>query len=616
MSSNLLLFSPKLKALDIKGNPISGAKLYTYTAGTSNVAVSYKDIDLTIAHSNPIISNNFGDFPAIYLGKTSYKIVLCDENDNVLWTLDNIDLYDENAYLVTKNSDGDIIIENTNLNKDIIFKATNTDYPNGEEVARISSTNMTIRYNDKLNVEEEISDDDDVPNVLWTKNKVSEASPYDFQSGFDLSVNEDLVNIIISPGNGTVENASVGNFLTKLTITKDCSTAWNPETQASVCCPISGPYDVSENPYYVSFTETSEVVEGETIYHTAATIRASTKFSFANGLEDTNYASVIYTLESDYSPTALQDIADGYYNLWVTYNSDTSTFTGYISNKDPIYLANVPTTFIDDTFYYISSINKTFIGSTETKAMYLGWFTIENGKKVRSRFTDYGEREDICTKLITKRAYTTVGSNSYTAPTNFKYATVIAIGGGGYGYIIEIGTTSQYYISPGGGGGAICRDILYDISSETFTVGTVNSASTFADMTASGGSNGAVAYGGDGGIGGIPYNTRSFTDNYVGVNGLDGVDGVITYSYSQTAGGGGNADYATLAATVGSNELDGYGTGLGAGNVGNGIFRNSSATLYGGGGCGYWKNTTQSISRPGTTSPYARQGLVLIIEVA
>ena len=290
----------------LKGAPISGAKLYVYLAGTSIKSVSYKENSLQTAHSNPVISNNFGDFPAIYLGKDVYKLVLCDDVDNVLWTLDEVDLNDENSYLVTQDTDGNIVIENTSVNKDIIFKVTNTDYPNGGEVARISSSNMTLKYNPELDIEEQISNDDEIPNVLWTKNKVAEASPYNFQSGFDMTVNVDLVNIAIGPGNGTIENVSgAGNFISLSTISKDISLAWAPETQAAVCCPnnFRAILDVSENPSITCFfAETSEVVEGETVYHTAATLRATTKLSFPDGLEDTNKVGIIYSLDSDFSP--------------------------------------------------------------------------------------------------------------------------------------------------------------------------------------------------------------------------------------------------------------------------------------------------------------------------
>ena len=617
MSSNLLLFSPKIKALDVKGAPISGAKLYVYLAGTSIKSVSYKENSLQTAHSNPVISNNFGDFPAIYLGKDVYKLVLCDDVDNVLWTLDEVDLNDENSYLVTQDTDGNIVIENTSVNKDIVFKTTNTDYPNGGEVARISSSNMTLKYNPELDIEERISNDDEIPNVLWTKNKVAEASPYNFQSGFDMTVNADLVNIAISPGNGTIENVSgAGNFISLSTISKDISLAWAPETQAAVCCPISGPYDVSEEPFYVSFTETSEVVEGETVYHTAATLRATTKLSFPNGLEDTNKTGIIYTLDSDFSPVEWQDIADGYYNLWVTFDG-VSTLTGHITATDPIYLANVPGSFEDDTFYYISSINKTFVGSTETHGMYLGWFTIENGRKIRSRFTDYGKREDICTKLITKRPYTSTGTNTYTAPTNFKYATVIAIGGGGGAYKRFSHNTTKYEITSGGGGGAICRDILYDISSVTFTVGAAGSASTFGDMIASAGANGSSGIPGTYGAGGIAYNTRAFTGNYYGVNGVDGSIGAVTVSASLKAGAGGKADYATLAANVGTDELSGYGTGLGGAAVSGNTATSYAGSVYGGAHSGECSHSNRIISS--THPPYlltGAQGFVLIVEVA
>lgn len=77
---------------DNNGNPLSGGKLYTYAAGTSTPAVTYTSSSGSAANANPIILNSAGRPPAqIWLvANSTYKLVLADANDVVLWTMDNI----------------------------------------------------------------------------------------------------------------------------------------------------------------------------------------------------------------------------------------------------------------------------------------------------------------------------------------------------------------------------------------------------------------------------------------------------------------------------------------------------------------------------------------------
>lgn len=79
---------------DTNGVPLSGGKLYTYTAGTTAPAVTYTTSAGTpgTENPNPIILDSAGRPPAqIWLpNSTSYKFVLTSSTDVPVWTKDNI----------------------------------------------------------------------------------------------------------------------------------------------------------------------------------------------------------------------------------------------------------------------------------------------------------------------------------------------------------------------------------------------------------------------------------------------------------------------------------------------------------------------------------------------
>ena len=84
------LGSPYYRALDANGNPISGAKLYIYGAGTTTPSTTYQDSGLSSAHASPVVADSAGYFPTIYMNPGNYKYVLKTSADVTLWTQDNI----------------------------------------------------------------------------------------------------------------------------------------------------------------------------------------------------------------------------------------------------------------------------------------------------------------------------------------------------------------------------------------------------------------------------------------------------------------------------------------------------------------------------------------------
>jgi hypothetical protein len=78
--------------LTTTGLPLNGGLLYTYQAGSSTPLATYSDNAGNVANANPIVLGVDGR-PASEIWLTygfSYKFVLCDSNNNVIQTYDNL----------------------------------------------------------------------------------------------------------------------------------------------------------------------------------------------------------------------------------------------------------------------------------------------------------------------------------------------------------------------------------------------------------------------------------------------------------------------------------------------------------------------------------------------
>ncbi len=74
---------------DGNGNPLAGGKVFTYLAGTTTPIASFTDSTGLVANTNPVIldASGRGD---LWLAPGSYKVVLKDLNDVVIWTKDKV----------------------------------------------------------------------------------------------------------------------------------------------------------------------------------------------------------------------------------------------------------------------------------------------------------------------------------------------------------------------------------------------------------------------------------------------------------------------------------------------------------------------------------------------
>lgn len=84
----VLLCPTYITVQDANGVPVSGAKIYTYAAGTTTPKATYTTAAATVQLPNPIIADSAGRFTAWISG--SYKIVVHDANDVEIDTQDNV----------------------------------------------------------------------------------------------------------------------------------------------------------------------------------------------------------------------------------------------------------------------------------------------------------------------------------------------------------------------------------------------------------------------------------------------------------------------------------------------------------------------------------------------
>ena len=96
MVDSVQVFDPNFRVLDSNGDPVSGAKIYFYDAGTTDDQTTYSDDDLMTALPNPIICDSGGrptsdgnSLVNVYVGTAAYKCTITDSDDVQLYLVDN-----------------------------------------------------------------------------------------------------------------------------------------------------------------------------------------------------------------------------------------------------------------------------------------------------------------------------------------------------------------------------------------------------------------------------------------------------------------------------------------------------------------------------------------------
>lgn len=88
--SGTVMPSPFQVVLDTNGDPVSGALIYTYTAGTTTAASTYTTSVLDVANANPIVADSAGRYVAFLPVGASFKFVIKDAGGVTLRTVDGV----------------------------------------------------------------------------------------------------------------------------------------------------------------------------------------------------------------------------------------------------------------------------------------------------------------------------------------------------------------------------------------------------------------------------------------------------------------------------------------------------------------------------------------------
>lgn len=128
MVSAVLLPNAKAAFIAASGAPAVGYKVKTYDAGTLTPRPTYLDAAGVGSNTNPIILDARGE--AVIYWSGSYKVILTDPNDVVIWTADN---FSPSSILA-----GPVGIDMTPVNELDIDKST----ANAPAVAQLQNTNV------------------------------------------------------------------------------------------------------------------------------------------------------------------------------------------------------------------------------------------------------------------------------------------------------------------------------------------------------------------------------------------------------------------------------------------------------------------------------------------
>ncbi len=102
MSSAQLLPNVFQTWQDSNGSPLNGGKLYSYAAGTVTPQATYTDEGAGTANANPVVLNSAGQASVWLRTDLSYKLVMKDSLNNVLWTSDHVNIVNPGSIDNTK----------------------------------------------------------------------------------------------------------------------------------------------------------------------------------------------------------------------------------------------------------------------------------------------------------------------------------------------------------------------------------------------------------------------------------------------------------------------------------------------------------------------------------
>lgn len=99
--AGIIATEPWWTILDANGNPVSGAKIYVYDAGTSTPFVVYQDAALTVPHAQPAVADSAGRITIYLPPQSSVKVAIYTSGSVLIRETDPITTPDLGAALET-----------------------------------------------------------------------------------------------------------------------------------------------------------------------------------------------------------------------------------------------------------------------------------------------------------------------------------------------------------------------------------------------------------------------------------------------------------------------------------------------------------------------------------
>ncbi len=135
-----MILSPLVRQrfFDANGVPLAGGQLFSYAAGTTTPQGTFANQGGT-TNANPVVLDAYG-YADVWIDVTkSYKFVLEDVNNNVLWTVDNINGVPMSGGLQTVNT----LPQNTTVTTGNTLTWPNLTIPAGLTLTVNSGANFT-----------------------------------------------------------------------------------------------------------------------------------------------------------------------------------------------------------------------------------------------------------------------------------------------------------------------------------------------------------------------------------------------------------------------------------------------------------------------------------------
>lgn len=104
--------SPVQQFMDMNGNPLAGAKVYFFQAGTSTPKAAYQDSAGVTPHTHPAIADGSGRLLAYLTEGEAYKVdvfTALDVHAGTPWPVDQVTAYGLNPNTVTDYATGDLL---------------------------------------------------------------------------------------------------------------------------------------------------------------------------------------------------------------------------------------------------------------------------------------------------------------------------------------------------------------------------------------------------------------------------------------------------------------------------------------------------------------------------